>query len=94
VVTTDNAVEPVVAEGLGEVVSDSKALTRMLALENAKYQTDYSIELLDPAVNATIRVRAALGVGLAEGDFTGSPIRWVFGSSKSESSAWLRRQVD
>jgi hypothetical protein len=40
-----------------------------------------------PAVNATIRVRAALGVGLAEGDFTGSRIRWIFGSSKSESSA-------
>jgi hypothetical protein len=45
--------------GLAEVVTDPQALTRMLALENAKYSTDYSIEL-------------------AEGDFTGSPTRWVF----------------
>jgi hypothetical protein len=50
----------------------------MLALENAKYGTDYSIELLDPAVNATIRVRPRWAFGLAEGDFTGSPTRWVF----------------
>jgi hypothetical protein len=42
VVTTENAVEPVVVEGLAEVVSDPEALTRMLALENAKHQTDYS----------------------------------------------------
>jgi general stress protein 26 len=87
VVTTENAAEPVVVEGLAEVISDPEALTRMLALENAKYQTDYSIELLDPAVNATIRVRPRWAFGLAEGDFTGSPTRWIFGSSKSESSS-------
>jgi hypothetical protein len=87
VVTTENAAEPVVVEWLAEVVSAPETLTRMLALENAKYQTDYSIELLDPAVNATIRVRPRWAFGLAEGDFTGSPTRWIFGSSKSESSA-------
>ncbi len=78
VVTTENAVEPVVIEGTAEVVTDPEALARMLALENAKYQTDYSIELLDPAVNATIRVRPRWAFGLAEEDFTGSPTRWVF----------------
>jgi hypothetical protein len=80
VVTTENAVEPVVVEGTAEVITDPEALTRMLALENAKYSTDYSIELLDPAVNATIRVRPRWAFGLAEGDFTGSPTRWVFES--------------
>jgi hypothetical protein len=80
VVTTENAVEPVVVEGTAEVITDTQALTRMLALENAKYSTDYSIELLDPAVNATIRVRPRWAFGLAEGDFTGSPTRWVFES--------------
>jgi hypothetical protein len=50
----------------------------MLALENAKYQTDYSIELLDPAVNATIRVQPRWAFGLTEGDFSSSPTRWVF----------------
>jgi general stress protein 26 len=33
VVTTENAVEPVVIEGAAEVVTDPRALTRMLALE-------------------------------------------------------------
>jgi len=80
VVTTENAVEPVVVEGTAEVITDTQALTRMLALENAKYSTDYSIELLDPAVNATIRMRPRWAFGLAEGDFTGSPTRWVFES--------------
>ncbi len=36
------------------------------------------MELLDPAINATIRVRPRWAFGLAEGDFTGSPTRWVF----------------
>src|SRR6266498_1374987 len=70
--------EPVVIEGNAEVVTDTQALTVMLALENAKYSTDYSMELLDPAINATIRVRPRWAFGLAEGDFTGSPTRWVF----------------
>jgi hypothetical protein len=70
----------VVVEGTAEVVTDPEALTRMLALENAKYSTDYSMELLDTAVNATIRVRPRWVFGLAEGDFTGSPTRWVFES--------------
>ena len=78
VVTTEHAAEPVVVEGTAELVTDPAALGRMLALENAKYETGYSIELLDPAVNATIRVRPSWAFGLAEGDFTGSPTRWVF----------------
>jgi hypothetical protein len=78
VVTTENAEEPVIVEGTAEVVTDPEALARMLALENAKYSTDYSIELLDPAVNATIRVRPRWAFGLVEEDFTGSPTRWDF----------------
>ena len=54
------------------------ALERLLALENAKYATDYTIELLDPAVNATVRVRPRWAFGLLGRDFTGSPTRWVF----------------
>jgi hypothetical protein len=68
------------SRGPRRVVTDPEALTRMLALENAKYSTDYSMELLDPAVNATIRVRPRWVFGLVEGDFTGSPTRWVFES--------------
>jgi PPOX class probable F420-dependent enzyme len=88
VVTTENPEEPVVVEGLAEVITDSEALARMLALENAKYHTDYSIELLDPAVNATIRVRPRWAFGLVEDDFTGSPTRWVFddGSRRADGA--------
>ena len=78
VVTTENAHEPVVLEGTAEIVRDPEALARLLALENAKYSTNYGIDLLDPAVNATIRVRPRWAFGLASDDFTGSPTRWVF----------------
>jgi hypothetical protein len=59
-------------------VAEPAALARMLALENAKYSTNYGVELLDPATNATIRVRPRWAFGLAAKDFTGSPTRWVF----------------
>jgi len=78
VVATENAVDPVVLEGTAAIVSDPDALRRMLALENSKYSTNYGIELLDPAVNTTIRVRPRWAFGLAGDDFTGSPTRWVF----------------
>ncbi len=78
VVTTDNAQQPVVVEGVAELVDDADALARILAMENAKYATDYGIEILDPAVNATVRVRPSRVFGLDEADFTGSPTRWEF----------------
>ncbi len=78
VVTTENAQEPVVLEGRAEIVADPDTLRRLLALVNAKYSTNYGIELLDPAANATILVRPRWAFGLASADFTGSPTRWVF----------------
>jgi general stress protein 26 len=77
-VGTDDALEPVIIEGDVEVVSDWPTLQMVLDLENAKYETDYSIEMLDPAVNVCLRVRPAWAFGIAQGDFTGSPTRWVF----------------
>jgi PPOX class probable F420-dependent enzyme len=78
VVTTENPAEPVVLEGTAEFVTERPALERMLALENAKYGTDLGIEMFDPAVNATVRVRPRWAFGLATADFTGSPTRWTF----------------
>jgi len=49
-----------------------------LALENAKCETDYKIDMLDPVVNSCFRVRPLWVFGLKEGDFTGSPTRWEF----------------
>jgi general stress protein 26 len=80
VVATEDAMEPVIIEGIAELVTESGALEAMLALENAKYETNYGIELLDPEVNSAFRVRPTWGFGLSEEDFTGSPTRWSFDS--------------
>ena len=78
VVTTEDALNPVVVEGTAELVTDPNELAGMLALENAKYETDYKIDSLDPAVNSCFRVRPAWAFGIEDGDFTGSPTRWEF----------------
>ena len=77
-VTTDNALEPVIVEGSAEQMLDLDARSRFIGLSNAKYGTDYSVDFLDPAVNATYRVTPHRVIGLVEADFTGSPTRWVF----------------
>jgi len=79
VVTTEDAADPVVLEGTAELVSEPEALATMLALENAKYDTNYTIDLLDPDVNAVYRVRPRWVFGLRHDDFTGSPTRWTLG---------------
>jgi hypothetical protein len=78
VMTTEDARNPVILEGVAELLIDSVALATMLALENAKYETSYTIDLLDPAVSSSFRVRPRWVFGLAQDDFTGSPTRWVF----------------
>lgn len=79
VVTTEDTQEPVVVEGAAEMVTETAALAGFLASVNAKYGTGYSMELVDPAVNATVRVRPRWAFGLKQDDFNGSPTRWVFG---------------
>jgi PPOX class probable F420-dependent enzyme len=78
VVTIENARDPVVVEGTAEVITDRNAIARYLELSNAKYETDYPLDFLDPGVNATMRVWPRWAFGLVERDFTGSPTRWVF----------------
>jgi general stress protein 26 len=78
VVTTEDAANPVVLEGTAELITDSRALDKMLALENAKYSTSYGIEMLDPQLNSSFRIRPLWAFGIQEDDFTGSPTRWDF----------------
>jgi len=78
VVTTEDAKNPVVVEGTATLLTDPNDLATLLALENAKYETAYRIESLDPEINACFRVTPTWVFGLAEGDFTGSPTRWQF----------------
>lgn len=77
-VATEDATNPVVVEGRATLVTDADDLAMMLALENAKYSTDYGIETLDPAMNSAFRVRPRWVFGLRADDFTGSPTRWDF----------------
>ena len=79
VVTIENTLDPVTVEGSAAIVSDMGAIGRFLTLLNAKYETEYGPEFLDPAVNATIRVQPRWAFGLVQEDFGGSPTRWVFG---------------
>lgn len=78
VVTTEDALNPVVVEGTAELLTDPTDLATLLELENTKYETDYKIDSLDPAVNACFRVRPKWAFGIMHGDFTGSPTRWDF----------------
>lgn len=78
VVATEDALNPVVVEGVAELLTTAQDLEKLLALENEKYDTDYKIDMLDPALNSCFRVRPRWAFGLKEGDFTGSPTRWEF----------------
>lgn len=78
VIATEDALNPVTVEGRALVTREREEIARVLALLNDKYAADYSLEFLDPDVNATIRVRPRWAFGLAHEDFTGSPTRWSF----------------
>ena len=78
VATTEDANEPVVLEGLAAIVAEAAAIARVVELMNAKYDSGMTVEFLDPAVNATIRLQPRWAFGIAHDDFTGSPTRWVF----------------
>ncbi len=78
VVTTEDATNPVVVEGIAELLTDPEDLATLLELENAKYETDYKIDMLDPAENSCFRIRPTWAFGIMHGDFEGSPTRWDF----------------
>jgi PPOX class probable F420-dependent enzyme len=77
-VTTDDARDPVVVEGVAERVVEPGALAAFLAAVNAKYGSTLTEDFLDPAVNATVAVRPVTVFALSGADFTGSPTRWRF----------------
>jgi general stress protein 26 len=80
VVTTEDSSNPVVVEGLAELITDRADLERMLQLENQKYETAYGMDMLDPALISAFRVRPVWAFGLRGDDFAGSPTRWEFGA--------------
>lgn len=76
--TTDNPLEPVVAEGPVELITATEALERMLAAENEKYGTEYGMDMMNPDENSCFAMTPERVIGLDSSDFTGSPTRWTF----------------
>ena len=77
-ISTDNAQEPVIVEGVAERITDQAAMRRFVDAVNRKYQTSYPAEFFTAPANACFRVRPRWAFGLMESDFTGSPTRWTF----------------
>ena len=78
-IATDDPLNPVVAEGPARIMTDTMSIKAFLDAVNTKYRTGYALDFLDPAKNATVRVRPRWVFGLDERDFAGSPTRWEFG---------------
>lgn len=80
VITTEDASDPVIAEGEARIATDDASIRRVVELMNAKYDAGIEIGFLDPGRNATIAFRPVKVIGMRHGDFTGSPTRWTFPS--------------
>ena len=76
--TTDDARNPVVVEGVAEQVTDRGGIEAFVDAVNAKYGGGVSVEFLDPAVNGTFAVTPLRVFAISEDDFAGSPTRWTF----------------
>ena len=77
-VTTEDASDPVIIEGIARIATEEAVLRRVLDLMNEKYRTDYGLDFLDPVTNAAVGVRPRRVFSMRAGDFTGSPTRWIF----------------
>jgi Pyridoxamine 5'-phosphate oxidase len=76
--STDNPLEPVVVQGRARRVTDRAALSAMLAAENAKYGTDYGLQMVAPASNSVFAMWPEWVFALDSSDFAGSPTRFTF----------------
>ena len=77
-VAVDDALDPVIVEGIAEIRADVDDRRRYLDAMNAKYQVAYGLDFLDGVRNLCLRVRPVSAIGLLQDDFSGSPTRWSF----------------
>src|SRR4051794_37175207 len=77
-VTTDDARDPVVVDGVAERLTNETAIERFVDAVNAKYGGGMTVEFQDPEVNGTYAVRPERVIAISGADFTGSPTRWLF----------------
>jgi hypothetical protein len=85
VVTTDNALEPVIVDGAAELVLDRAVTARFHEVLRAKYVAEwddefYTVDFFDANLGGggTYQVRPASVFALAASEFTTSPTRWTF----------------
>jgi hypothetical protein len=78
VLTTEDAANPIVLEGSAERLTEPRDLAQFLSIMNAKYETSYGPEMVDPTKNGSYRMRPTWAFGLQSEDFTGTPSRWTF----------------
>jgi hypothetical protein len=86
-VSTDNPLEPVIVRGRAGRVTVQEQLERMLAAENAKYGTDYGLDMVDPTFNSVFALTPEWAFALNSKDFTGSPTRFVFAEERGGPSS-------
>ena len=75
-IASDDSANPVVVDGVAEVITDRMAIKRFLDALNAKYGGGVTEDFLDPETNATVRVRPVTAISIRHDDFAGSPTRW------------------
>ncbi len=85
VVTTDNALEPVIAEGIAEAIADRSEIEVFVGVIRRKYSPEwledvYTVDFFDGNLGggATYRVSPTSVFALKESDFQTSPTRWTF----------------
>ena len=67
-----------VLDGVAERITHLDRIAAFVAAVNAKYDSDVTVEFMDPAVNASFAVRPVQVFAISEEDFGGSPTRWRF----------------
>jgi nitroimidazol reductase NimA-like FMN-containing flavoprotein (pyridoxamine 5'-phosphate oxidase superfamily) len=77
-ISTEDAYNPLVVEGVAVKVDDDTERQRFVDRTNEKYETEYGLDFFDPSTTAVLRIEPRWAFGLREDDFTTSPTRWRF----------------
>jgi hypothetical protein len=84
VVTTDNALEPVVLEGMAGLITNRSEVVRFTDVVHRKYSAEwlddvYTVDFFDAGLGggATYRITPTSIFALQQSEFTTSPTRWT-----------------
>jgi PPOX class probable F420-dependent enzyme len=85
VVTTDNPLEPVVLDGMAELITDRAQVVALTEVLRVKYSAEwleevYTVDFFDANLGGggTYRVTPTSVFALKQSEFTTSPTRWRF----------------